>query len=444
MTRLFRASVCGLLVSAVFHLAGVAQGASVVTPDALINELLENNPQLHSLEAQWKAARQQAVIAGALPDPMFTFGHFTSAVETRVGPQDEKIGLAQKFPWFGKLSTARKAAAQEAAAQELMWRTAREDIALQVATAYIDAAYSRDSIQLLDTQIILTDELTKAAERIYGSTNRKAGGQEDVLRFSVLADRFRDRQIMLRENEKIARDQIERLLDAPLPQDGSFSLQAAANEQRPVPPSVELSIAYASDTRPELLAGELQLDAAHLRERLARLDYYPDITAGVDYFVVGEAKTSPKPPDSGKDATMVYVSVNVPLWWNKRIAQVEQAKQKSRAQEEKIQDLTAAIKREILEAYRNADAADESVRLNREKLIPQATRARELSLASYSSGKQNFLNVLDAENTVLDSQLRLLEVEAKAARAKWKLYRALGVASLTQGLEEGKQVKNKP
>ncbi len=80
----------------------------------------------------------------------------------------------------------------------------------------------------------------------------------------------------------------------------------------------------------------------------------------------------------------------------------------------------------------------------RSALIPQATRARELSLANYSSGKQNFLNVLDAENTVLDSQLRLLEVEAKAARAKWKLYRALGVASLTNGLGEGKQVKNKP
>ena len=82
--------------------------------------------------------------------------------------------------------------------------------------------------------------------------------------------------------------------------------------------------------------------------------------------------------------------------------------------------------------------------MHRETLIPQATRVLELALASYSRGKQNFLIFLDAENTVLDSQLRLLEVEAKAARAKWKLYRALGVASLTQGLGEGKQVKNKP
>ena len=439
-----RILILALLIAGA-RLASGADGTSVVTPDALITELLENNPQLHSLEAEWKAARQQAVIVGALPDPMFTFGHFASTLETRVGPQDEKIGIAQKFPWFGKLSTARKAAAQEAAAQELIWRAASEEVSVQLVTAYIEAAYSRDSIGLLDSQIDLTEEIRKAAERIYSSTNREAAGQEDVLRFSVLADRFRDQQIMLRENEKLARDRIERLLDKPLPKGASFSLETAANVHRPVPSTIEGSFAYAYDMRPELLASELQLDAAQLRERLARLDYFPDFTLGLDYFVVGEANEMPsggRPPDSGKDAAMVYFSINLPIWLDKRAAQVEQAKQKSRAQSGKIEDLRAAIRREILEAYRDAQAAEESVQLHREKLIPQATRARELSLADYSSGKQNFLNVLDAENSVLELQLKLLDAEAKAARAKWKLYRAIGVASFTPARETSKSIRD--
>ncbi len=435
-----------------------AADPGLAEPDALINRLLASNPQLRGLEAEWKSARQQAVIAGALPDPMFVFGHYVSSVETRVGPMQEKIGLSQKFPWFGKLSTARKVAAKEAAAQELIWRAAGEELSFQLASAYIDAAYSRDSVGLLDTQVVLTGEIRKAAERIYGSTNAKAAGQEDVLRFSVLADRFRDRQIVLRENEKLAIDRIERMLNGPLPKGARFSLEIATNARRPVPTTAERSFAYAYDVRPELLASQLQLDAAQLRERLARLDYYPDVTIGADYTVVGEANQTTMmqpgaagmPPtsvtgrasDSGKDSAMVFFSINVPIWWDKQAAQVEQAKEKSRAQESRIQDLQAAIKREILEAYRNAQAAEESVRLHREKLIPQATRARELSLADYSSGKQNFLNVLDAENSVLELQLKLLDTEAKAARAKWKLYRALGVASCTPARETTKSVRN--
>ncbi|CAN5751362.1 hypothetical protein BH09VER1_BH09VER1_12170 [soil metagenome] len=407
---------------------------SVAGPDALIDTLLAKNPQLSALEAEWKSARHQAVIDGALPDPMFTFGYYASSVETRTGPMQDKIGIAQKFPWFGKLPVARKAAAKEAAARELIWHAAGEDLALQVAMSYIEVAYSRDSIALLDTQIILTDEIKKAAERIYGSTNHKGAGQEDVLRFSVLADQFRDRRIMLRENEKLAVDRIERLLDGPLPKDASFSLETAANSRRPALPSAEGAFAYAYGVRPELLASELELDAARLHERLARLDNYPDFTFGLDYTVIGQANEMPtggRPSDSGKNAAMVYFSINLPLWWDKQSAQVEQAREKSRAQESRILDLRAAIKREILEAYRNAQAADESVRLHREKLIPQATRARELALADYSSGRQNFLYVLDAENAVLNLQLGLLDSEAKAARAEWKLYRALGVASLT-------------
>ncbi|MEO8338704.1 MAG: TolC family protein [Nitrospirota bacterium] len=425
-------------VSAIIFLAdiGLLAAANPITngPDVLIDILLAKNPQLRALEAEWKSARHQAVIDGALPDPMFTFGYYASSVETRVGPMQDKIGIAQKFPWFGKLPTARKAAAKEAAARELIWHAAGEDLALQVAMSYIEVAYSRDAIALLDKQIILTDEIKKAAERIYGSTSRKTAGQEDVLRFSVLADQFRDRRIMLHENEKLAVDRIERWLDGPLPKDASFSMETAARSRRPALPSAEDSFAYAYGVRPELLASELQLDAAQLRERIARLDYYPDFTFGLDYTVIGEANEMPTgglPPDSGKNAAMVYFSINLPLWWDKQAAQVEQAKEKSRAQKNRILDLRAAIKREILDAYRNAQAAEESMRLHREKLIPQATRARELALAEYSSGRQNFLNVLDAENAVLNLQLGLLDVEAKAARAKWKLYRSLGVASLT-------------
>lgn len=138
--------------------------------------------------------------------------------------------------------------------QVLIWRATGEEFSFQLASAYIDAAYSRDSGGLLDMQVVLTEEIWKASLRIYGTTNRKPGGQENVLRFSLMADRFRDRQIMLRENEKLAGDRIERLFTGPLPQGARFSLEIATNARRPLPPTNERSFAYAYEVRPELLA----------------------------------------------------------------------------------------------------------------------------------------------------------------------------------------------
>ena len=412
--------------------AAVAAGPGKATPDALIGTLLANNPQLRALEAEWKSARHEAVIAGALPDPMFAFGHFVSSPETRVGPQQDKIGLSQKFPWFGKLSTARQAAAREAGAQELLWRAAGEELALRTALAYIDVANSRDSLELIDRQITVTEELQKAAERIYGSASQRAG-QEDILRFSVLANRMRDRTIALKEREKLALDAIDRLLDMEIARNATFSVSAALRARRPIPPDPRTRFASAYGLRPEILAAELRLDARQLRTRLAKLDYFPDITLGADYIVVGQANemNGRRPADSGKDAAMVYLAFNLPIWWGKQDAQLQSARELERAQAGRIDDLRAAIRREILEAYRNAEAADASVTLHREKLVPEAIRARELAMAEYGAGRQNFLNALDAENTVLDLQLKQVDAEANAARAKWKLFRALGMASLT-------------
>ncbi len=421
----------GLMLIIGTRLAVGADGGSAVTPDTLINGLLASNPQLHSMEAEWKSARQQAVIVGALPDPMFTFGHYLSSVETRVGPMQEKIGLSQRFPWFGKLSAAKQAAAKEAGAQEMLWRAAGETFALETAMAYVDVAYSREAQAVIEKQIVVTGELQKAAERIYSAPTQKAG-QEDILRFSVMADRMRDRTIALRENEALALDRIERLMGGRIARGAAFTLGAAQAARRTVPKNADARFTSAFLQRPEMLAAELRLDAAALRTRLARLDYFPDVTLGFDYTVVGEANASmTRPSDSGKDAAMVFFSINLPIWLEKRGAQVESAREMERAHAAKIDDLRAAIRREIQEAQRNAQAADESVQLHREKLVPESERARELSLSEYSAGKQNYINVLDAENTVLDLRLKLIEAEAKAVRARWKLFRALGVASLS-------------
>ena len=62
-----------------------------------------NNAELKAKFEQWKAALEQIPQAKALSDPKFTYGYFIEEVETRTGPQQQKFGIIQVFPWFGKI-----------------------------------------------------------------------------------------------------------------------------------------------------------------------------------------------------------------------------------------------------------------------------------------------------------------------------------------------------
>ena len=58
--------------------------------------------------------------------------------------------------------------------------------------------------------------------------------------------------------------------------------------------------------------------------------------------------------------------------------------------------------------------ASRNVQLLHERLLPRARQSLEVAQGGYTSGKVDFLNVLDAERTLLEFQLG--EVEARVQR----------------------------
>jgi len=70
-----------------------------------------HNAGLQVAFEQWKIAVEQVPQAKSLPDPKFTYGYFIEEVETRVGPQRNKLEIMQTFPWFGEIEARTDAAA---------------------------------------------------------------------------------------------------------------------------------------------------------------------------------------------------------------------------------------------------------------------------------------------------------------------------------------------
>src|SRR5690554_4183235 len=87
-----------------------------VTLTDYVRVAMAKNAGLQSRFSEYKAALAQVPQARALDDPMFTYGYFIQEVETRVGPQKHRLGLMQRFPWFGKIEARTDAAAAAARA----------------------------------------------------------------------------------------------------------------------------------------------------------------------------------------------------------------------------------------------------------------------------------------------------------------------------------------
>ncbi len=395
----------------------------------LLFKLLNNNPELKSLKANWESFREKAAIAGALPNPKFTFGYFVEPVETRTGPQQSKLGLAQKFPWFGRLSAEKKSFAQAAGAYEMAWRSAQEEQALRLAMAYLDASYATKALSIIDREINLVDAIKASAERIYASSTHQVG-QEQVIRLSLLANEMRDQKIDFSKQLDLARYRIEQLIDEPLPPQMMFSYSEAyplyrdglleAQEEAD-------NLDFALTNRPEYLATSFQINAAQFKEKVSKLDRLPSFTLGFDYIFTGNSSSMPRPSDSGKDAAFIFIALDLPIWANKQMAQIKESKSQVRRYKEVQASVKTLIVKDIADAKRALSSANESIRLYQESLLPESIRARELVLATYAKGGQQFLDVLDTELNVLKAELGLAQQESNKLKATWGLLRSLGI-----------------
>mgnify|MGYP001819529412 CR=1 FL=1 len=83
----------------IFFIKGNAQQL-----DVLINEALENNPEIQKFELQYKRVSEKVNEVNTVPNTEFGVGYFVSEPETRTGAQRFKVSAKQMLPWFGNIA----------------------------------------------------------------------------------------------------------------------------------------------------------------------------------------------------------------------------------------------------------------------------------------------------------------------------------------------------
>lgn len=407
---------------------GAPAAAEVFDRDVPLSTYLrfaaEHNPALQRLYAEWMAAVEQIAVARGWPDPRLSYTNYLASVETALGPQQHAIALSQAIPWFGKLSLKGDAQERAALAAEQRFRQARLDLYARTARAYYEYAYlaqaeavTRENLELMRFQ----EGVARARYRTESA--RYSDLVKAQVELGVLEDRLRTLQAQRSALAAGLNAALGRPADALLPW--------------PVP-LVEAGIDFGDTTTlrdrlrrnsPALRAAELERDRRERLEALARRNLYPDFMLGVKTVLTDPSELTSF-EDRGRDAWMGTISLNLPIWRGKLNAAIRAAEARQRAAEHGVRSLEQALDARLSSVLFALEDAARKIRLYDRNLLPKAEQSLGAADTAYRAGHASFLDVIDAERTLLRFQLDLARARADHGEHAFEMSALLGSAPI--------------
>lgn len=182
------------------------------------------------------------------------------------------------------------------------------------------------------------------------------------------------------------------------------------------------------ERRPDIAAAERAIAAANARIGVARSAYFPriDMTGALGYESATLKDLFNWSSRTFLLGPLVGTALTVPLWdGGQRQANLERA-------QAGMDEAAASYQQQVLVAFREVEDSLVTLRLLGEQTREQTTalkaseNAEQLSQVRYREGQSNFIDVIDAQRQVLQSQLLVSDLAGTRAIATVNLIRALG------------------
>ena len=362
-------------------------------------------PMLASLDAQMRAAREQAVAARQLPDPQLIAGVVDLPVDTREAGSlrrdsdtQMQLGLMQEFPRAAKRQLHGELVEREVqrldAEHHRAWRGLRRDAALAWAQAW------RDGCAL---------ELARATQREAEVQQQaveialKAGraSQADLLTARVEAGRLRDTVAGAEQSLDHARNLLSRWIG----DDASRPLPAEPPASPALPP-LDLVLARVR-AHPHLAGLQAEVAAAQTSADLAQAAYAPDWRVELGYAH----------RQAYSEEVTLKLGVDLPVFTrNRQDRDLAAALARKDAAEFEVADSLRQLESEARLNHHDSLRLGERIKDYDDHLLPQTQARIEAALASWRSGQGSLAQVLDARRAALDLQMNRLDLQLDALK----------------------------
>lgn len=350
-------------------------------------------PQVEAAYYDWAASVRRITVERSLPDPRLTFSADIQDVVMGLMP-----GLMMDFPGPGKLRAAANIAAAESDVKYFAFESAVLRTAFNLKKPYYQLHFLDAKVAVnQETHRLLTDleKLARARNEVGAVT------LQDALRAQIEQERLANEIANLQDSRNPLLAQFK----------GALGLKAEAAEP-PIPTKLETTpldltserlLATALARNPRLKQMEAEVRRADASIRLAYKARVPDFSLGLE----ADAKAVPTlfTPQAG---------MTLPVWRDKIAAQIAAAQADRQAAAARFSAEQIMLAVEFAEKSFMFREATRNLELLNDRLLPKARQSLEVARSGYASGKVDFINLIDAQRTLLD--FRLAEVEARIQR----------------------------
>ena len=400
----------------------------------LIDQALVNNRDLRVAAARVQQAQAALGLqhAATLPSVSGQLGASRAHLPANINPLGAPIqgtgynvGLgfvSWEIDLWNRLGQLQDAAFETAQAGEESRRAATLSLTTSVAQAYL-------ALCELDERLALarqTEASRVESTRIF--TRRVDVGSSSRLQLTQVQTLLTQAQSLVAQLQQARATLVQTLT---LLVGTSLDLPERANALSSQPPIARLRSGLPSDllqARPDIVAAEHQLRAAHAQVGAARAAFFPSITLTT---VLGNTSEDlDKLFKSDSRAWLFSPSINLPIFDGGR------RQNNLDLQEARRNEAVAQYEKSIQTAFREVnDALSDGHWLEVQQGIAEAAvraqseRAR-LSERRFEAGSAAFLEVLDAQRDLLAATQQLVQVRRAVLASRVTLYAALGGGSL--------------
>lgn len=382
----------------------VAQ-ASVLSLDSALAKAMANNPELAA--ARWEidiaqGARQQA---GLLPNPVLS----VDAEDTRRDSRTTSVKLSQALELGGKRGARVEVASrgQELAALELERRG--NQLRADVLQAYYAALQAQERTQLAGRSLALAERGVNVAQ---GRVNAGKASPVEATRAQVQLAEVRLELSRGQMEQDIAYQQLARITGSAAtdfsavqePSRALTTLPASAQLLSRLPETAELRLAEQEIVQREASLG---LEKA---QRIPDLD----VSIGSQYDASARERVN-----------LLGLSMPLPLFNRNQGNLLSAARRADQARD--LRNATELrLRSETRQALEQWSTARGEVQAFNQTILPAAQRAVDSATRGFEMGKFSFLEVLDAQRTLIGARSQYLAAVAQTTDAWVRIERIYG------------------
>jgi len=362
------------------------------TLGAFLTYAMLNQPRVEAAYYEYAAAVERITTERSLPDPRLTLELDIQEVVTTVMP-----GLMTDLPWLKKLRIRADVASAESQARYFAFETAVLQTAFEVKRPYYQLYFLNERIRVNEETLTLLGQLEQIART---QVEAGKGTLQDVLRAQIEQERLRTEIVNLDDSRNPMLAQLKAALGMSVDQPNPP--MPAQFESTPLDLTATQLFATALARNPRLKAMEAEVRMAETGIQLAHTSKLPDFNVGVE----ADVKASPV-------MWRPSLGVTLPIWRDKIAAEIASAQGRKRAAEARLSGEQIQLAVEFADQSFVYRETTRNLKLLTDSLILKARQALEVARSGYSAGKVDFINLQEAQRSLLEFELAAVDARTR-------------------------------